>query len=143
MRCARHGVTALAGVADVRPDGWFDQTASSVVPNNPNTSRTVYAPAGSAIPPDEGPGRLVLFETFPASDRYFQDRIDQSRSRGGTPVAVTVCGEMTDVWVDRVTGELVVGWTDRDKGDVLVANSADFTVDSLIEAAEGVSDCCG
>jgi hypothetical protein len=54
-----------------------------------------------------------------------------------------VCGEATEVWLDESTGELIVGWTDRDKSDVLVANTADFTVQELVVAAESVHDCCG
>jgi hypothetical protein len=142
-RCARNGATALAGVADVRPEGWFDRTDSSSVANDPKTSRTVYAAAGVPIPPDEGPGRLVLYETAPGNDQFFRGRVDQSRRRGGSAVTVMVCGEHTEVWVNPSDGELVLGWTDRDKTDVLVANTADFTVDSLVEVAEGVSDCCG
>jgi len=56
---------------------------------------------------------------------------------------VTVCGEATEVWLDETTGELVVGWTDRDKSDVLVANTADFSVQELVDSAERVYDCCG
>jgi hypothetical protein len=36
-----------------------------------------------------------------------------------------------------------VGWTDRDKSDVLVANTADFTVQELVVSAESVYDYCG
>ncbi len=100
-------------------------------------------PAGAAVPPDEGPGRLVLYETLPASDAYVRSRTEQSRSRGGKPIAVTVCGEATEVWLDESTGELILGWTDRDKSDVLVANTADFTVQELVVSAESVYDCCG
>jgi hypothetical protein len=86
---------------------------------------------------------MVLYETLPANDAYLKSRTDQSRSRGGKPVAVTVCGEATEAWLDESTGELVLGWTDRGKSDVLVANAADFTVQELVVSAESVSDCCG
>ena len=142
-RCVRNGATALAGVVEARPDGWSSQAAVPALPGFPNTYGRVYGPAGAAVPPDEGPGRLVLYETLPANDAYLKSRTDRSRSRGGKPIAVTVCGEATEVWLDESTGELVVGWTDRDKSDVLVANSADFTVQGLVNSAESVFDCCG
>ena len=82
-------------------------------------------------------------ETLPASGAYLKFRADQSRSRDGKPTAVTVCGQPAEVWLDESTGELVVGWTDRDKSDVLVANTADFTVQELVVSAESVYDCCG
>ncbi len=85
----------------------------------------------------------MLYETFPASDAYFMSRIEQSRKREGKPIAVTVCGEATEVWRDESMGELIIGWTDRDKSDVLIANTADFTVQELVDAAESVYDCCG
>jgi hypothetical protein len=142
-RCIRQGNAALAGVVEARPDGWSGQGEIGSLPGSSNTYGQVYGPNGVAVPPFEGPGRLALYETAPASDAYFTSRIEQSRTHGGRPLAVTVCGEATEVWRDDSTGELVVGWTDRDKRDVLVANSADFTVQDLIDAAESVYDCCG
>ena len=56
---------------------------------------------------------------------------------------VTVCGEPTEVWVDAATGELVIGWTFRGKSDVLIANTADYTVQQLVDSAEHVYECCG
>ena len=126
-----------------RPDGWSDLSGIESIPGFPNTSGRVYGPEGLTVPPNEGPGRLALYETFPASDAYFRSRIDQSRRRDGKPIAVNVCGEPTEVWLDKSTGELVIGWTDRDKSDVLVANTADFTVQELVNSAESVDDCCG
>lgn len=142
-RCVREGATALAGVVEARPDSWSDLTQVAALPGFPNTWGSVYGPAGAAVPPDEGPGRLVLYETRSANDAYVKSRTDQSRNRGGKPIAVTVCGQATEVWLDESTGELVVGWTDRDKSDVLVANTADFTVQELVVSAESVYDCCG
>jgi hypothetical protein len=142
-RCVRRGATALAGVVETRPPGWSRQTEIAALPGFPNTYGQVSGPAGAAVPPDEGPGRLVLYETLPANDAYFKSRTEQSRNRGGKPIAVTVCGEATEVWLDQSTGELIVGWTDRDKRDVLVANTADFTVPELVDSAESVTDCCG
>jgi hypothetical protein len=142
-RCARAGRAALPGVVEARPDGWFAQAEIAAVPHFPKTSGQIYGPDGVAVPADEGPGRLTLFETFPASDAYFKSRIEQSRKRDGKPIAVTVCGEATQVWQDDSTGELVVGWTDRNKSDVLVANTADFSVKGLVDSAESVYDCCG
>lgn len=112
----------------MRPDDWFDQTGISGLADFPNTSGRVYGPEGVTLPPYEGPGRMVLYETFPASDAYLESRVEQSRKSDGQPVAATVCGEATEVWLDESTGELVLGWTDRDKSEVLVANTADFTV---------------
>lgn len=133
----------MAGVVEVRPDGWFDQESVSELTAFPNTFGRVYGPEGVAVPPDEGPGHLALYETVPADDAYLESRIEQSRKRGGEPVAVTVCGEPTEVWLGESTGELVLGWTDRNKSGVLVANTADFTVQELVDSAESVSDCCG
>lgn len=142
-RCVRAGATAFGGVVESRPDGWFGQAEIAALPGFPSTYGAVYGPDGAAVPPDEGPGRLVLYETSPASDAYVRSRIEQSRNHAGKPIAVTVCGEATEVWLDGSTGELVVGWTDRDKSDVLVANTADFTVQELVDSAESVYDCCG
>jgi hypothetical protein len=141
--CVRQGITALHGVVEALPDGWSDQAEITAVPAFPNTSGEVYGPVGVAVPPDEGPGRLALYETFPANDAYLKSRIDQSRTRGGTSIAVTVCGEATEVWRDASRGELVLGWTDRDKRDVLVGNSADMSIQQLVDSAESVYDCCG
>jgi photosystem II stability/assembly factor-like uncharacterized protein len=142
-RCVRQGVTALRGVIETPLSGWFDHGDTPALHDFPNTSGRVYGPDGVAVPPNEGPSRLALYETFPANDAYFQSRIELSRSRGGTLVAVTVCGEGTDVWQDQATGELVLGWTDRNKSDVLIGNAADFTVQGLVDSAERVYDCCG
>jgi hypothetical protein len=142
-RCVRAGDAAFPGVVEARPDGWSDLTEIAALPDFPNTSERVYGPEGATVPPDEGPGRLALFETFPASNVYFKSRIEQSRKRDGKPTAVTVCGEATEVWLDESTGELVVGWTDRHKSDVLVANTTDFSVKGLVDSAERVYDCCG
>ena len=141
--CARAGASALAGVVESRPAGWSSLAAAPAPAGFPGTSGQVYGPAGSTAPPYEGPGRLVLYETLPASGAYFMSRAEQSRSHGGRPIAVTVCGEATAAWLNDSTGELVVGWTDRDKSEVLVANTADFTVDELVISAESVYDCCG
>jgi hypothetical protein len=143
VRCIRQGTTALRGVVAARPSGWVDLGETAALSDFPSTAGRVYGPDGAAAPPDEGPGRLALYETFPVSDAYLQSRIERSRSGGGTPVAVSICGEATDVWQNQATGELVVGWTDRDKSDVLVGNAADFTVQELVDAAESVYDCCG
>jgi len=142
-RCVRQGTAAFPGVVEAQPDGWFDQSEIATLPDFPTTSGRVYGPDGVAVPPREGPNRLALYEAFPANDAYFKSRIEQSRKRDGKPIAVTVCGEVTEVWLAESTGELIVGWTDRDKTDVLVANTADFTVLELVDSAESVYDCCG
>jgi len=141
--CVRDTTPAMYGVVELRPDGWFDQGAVSELTGFPKTRGRVYGPEGIAVPPDEGPGHLALYETIPASDAYFESRIALSRKNGGEAVAVTVCGEATETWLDESTGELVIGWTDRTKSDVLVANTADFTVQQLVDSAERVYDCCG
>ena len=112
-------------------------------PDFPSLSGREDGPEGITLPPYEGAGRLSLYESFPASNAYFQARIDQSRKSGGKAIEVMVCGEATQVWLDQSSGELVVGWTDRNKSDVLVANLADFTVQELVDSAERVYDCCG
>jgi hypothetical protein len=56
---------------------------------------------------------------------------------------VNVSGEPAEVWVDPSSGELLLGWTIRGKSEVLVGNAVDFTVASLVDSAESVSDCCG
>jgi hypothetical protein len=141
--CIRDTAPAIDGVVELRPEGWFDQGPVSGLPVFPNTRGRVYGPEGTAVPPDEGPGHLALYESFPANDAYFESRIAQSRKNGGEAVAVSVCGEATEVWLDKSSGELVIGWTDRNKSDVLVANTADFTVQELVDSAERVYDCCG
>jgi hypothetical protein len=141
-RCERHGAAAFSGVLDTRPPGWSLIGEIAAIPEFPNTFGGVYGPPGAAVPPNEGPRRIVLYETMPGTDAYFKSRIERSRKRHGKPIAVSVCGEPTSVWLEA-TGELVVGWVDRDKSDVLVANAADLTIQELVDAAEGVSDCCG
>ncbi|MBI3745989.1 MAG: hypothetical protein HY264_05595 [Chloroflexi bacterium] len=142
-RCVRQGKSALAGVVETRPDGWSYRGGITTLPDFPTTDGKVYSPSRVAIPPFEGPGRLALYETSPGSGAYLRSRTELSRNHGGKPIAVAVCGEATEVWRDDSTGELVVGWTDRDKRDVLVGNTADFTVQELVDAAESVYDCCG
>jgi hypothetical protein len=142
-RCGRSGRTAFPGVLDIRPRDWHRQAEITSVPHFPKTFGTVYGPEGLKVPTQEGPGRAVLYETIPGSGAYFKSRSEESASHNARPIAVVVCGEATNVWLDERTGALVVGWTDRDKADVLVANTADFTVLELVAAAEGVSDCCG
>jgi hypothetical protein len=142
--CVRDGPAALAGVVELLPSGWSDQTPDgTVLTDVSNTFGRVYGSVAVEVPPYEGPGRLVLYETFPANDDYLNRRIEQSRKRGGEALAVAVCGEATKVWLDRSSGELFVGWTDRDKTDVLVSNTTDFTVQDLVNTAERVYDCCG
>jgi hypothetical protein len=141
--CGRHGATAFPGVLDTRPPGWSRIGEIRAIPKFPGTSGQVYGPPGEAVPPNEGPRRIVLYETMPGNDAYLKSRIEQSGNKDSKPIAVSVCGEHTMVWLDEATGELVVGWSDRDKVDVLVANTADLTINQLVDAAEGVSDCCG
>jgi len=131
------------GVVEIRPDGWFDQSSLDALVGFPNTTGRVYAPDGITVPPDEGPGRLVLYETFPADEAYLKSRIDASRKHGGRTQAVVVNGDAAEVWLDETTGELLLGWTLPGKSEVLVANTADFTVARLVRSAESVSDCCG
>jgi hypothetical protein len=139
----RQGESAAKGVLDYRPEGWFDQGEVPVPADFATTTGRLYGPGTMTTPPYEGSGRIALYESFPADDAYFQSRIDQSRLDGGVPTAVTICGEATEVWSIESTGELIVGWTDRSKSDVLVANTADFTIEQLLESAERVYDCCG
>ena len=141
-RCARHG-PAFHGVLEARPPGWVAIGEIAALPRFPNTFGQVYGPAGAAVPPNEGPGRIVLYETMPGDDAYLKSRIERSSKEHGNPIAVSVCGEATNVWLDSATGELVVGWVDREKTQVLVANTADLTVTELVDSAESVSDCCG
>jgi hypothetical protein len=141
--CIRQPDPAGLGVLDQRPESWYDQGEAPTPSGFPDIRTRVYGPQGLTIPPFEGPGRIVLYESFPANPAYFESRIEESRRAGGTSTAATVCGEATEVWLNASTGELIVGWTDRDKSDVLVANVADFTMQQLIESAERVYDCCG
>jgi hypothetical protein len=142
-RCARSGKTAFPGVLEARPRGWFQEGEIPSLRHFPKTFGTVYGPEGVKVPPYEGPGRVVLYETIPGSDAYFRRRSEDSAKRHGRPIAVAVCGQATTLWLDEATGAMVIGWTDRDKADVLVANTADFDVKELVAAAESVSDCCG
>jgi hypothetical protein len=141
--CGRQGSAAFPGVVDAPPDGWFDQGEIATLHGFATTYGRVYGPDGIAVPPREGPSRLALYETVPANNAYFKSRIEQSRKHHGKPIDVTVCDEATEAWLTKSTGELIVGWTDRDKSDVLVANTADFTVQQLVDTAERVYDCCG
>lgn len=134
---------ALAGIIELRPDGWTMLSNGVGVPGFPDIQWSVYGPAGPEVPRHEGPGRLVLYEAWPPSDAYVQSRITASRHAEGKGVAVTVCGDRTEVWTNASTGELLVGWTFRGKSDVLVANAADYSVEELIQSAERVYDCCG
>jgi hypothetical protein len=134
---------ALAGIVELRPEGWTMLGNGVGVPGFPDLQWSVYGPSGPEVPRQEGPGRLVLYEAWPPSDAYVQSRVAASRKTGGVGVAVTVCGNRTELWTNQSTGELLVGWTDRGKSDVLVANTADLSPDELIQAAERVSDCCG
>jgi hypothetical protein len=135
--------SAFPGVVEVRPDGWFYKIGLEALVGFPNTSGGVYGPDEVAVPPDEGPGRLALYETFPADEAYLRSRIEASRKHGGRAEAVVVNGHAAEVWLDESTGELLLGWTLPGKSDVLVANTADFTVARLVKSAESVSDCCG
>jgi hypothetical protein len=134
---------AFPGVLEARPPGWSGIGEIAALPHFPNTFGQVYGPAGAAVPPNEGPGRIVLYETMPGNDAYLRSRLERSGNKHGKPIAVSVCGEATNIWLDEATGELVVGWVDRDKTDVLVANAADLTIKELVDSAESVSDCCG
>jgi hypothetical protein len=133
----------LAGIVDLRPDGWTMLDNGFDVAGFKGIEWSVYGPTDDVIPPNEGPRRLALYETWPRNAAYFKSRISKSRNAGGEAVAVTVCGEQTQVWINQWTGELVIGWTDRGKTDVLVGNLADFTVQQLVDSAEHVFDCCG
>ena len=131
------------GVVEVRPDGWSYEIGLAAPAGFPNTSGQVYGPDEIAVPPDEGPGRLALYETFPADEAYLESRIEASRKHGGRAQAVVVNGDAAEVWLDETTGDLLLGWTLPGKSEFLVANTADFTVAQLVKSAESVSDCCG
>jgi len=133
----------FSGVVEVRPDGWSYRVGVDAPVGFPNTTGVVYGPDEIAIPPAEGPGRLVFYETFPADEAYLESRIEASRKHGGRAQAVVVNGDAAEVWLDETTGELLLGWTLPGKSEVLVANTADFTVAQLVKSAESVSDCCG
>ena len=134
---------AFTGILETRPEGWFFQVVGFEVAGFPATHGHVYGPEGLEVPPEEGPGRIVLYETIPASRAYLDYRIDLSRDRGGSARSVTVNGQPAEVWVDDGTGELLLGWELSGKSEVLVANDADYTVEQLVESAESVADCCG
>ena len=133
----------FSGVVEVRPDGWFDKSGLESLVGFPNTSGKVYGPDDVAVPPDEGPKRLALYETIPADEAYLQGRIQASRKHGGRAQAVVLNGVAAEVWLDKTTGELLLGWTLPGKSELLVANMADFTVAQLVKSAESISDCCG
>ena len=141
--CDKGDGAAAPGIVEVRPTGWFDQGDIPAPDGFPTVRGRVYGPEGTAVPPHEGPGHLALYEMTPASDAYFTSRIGLARAAAAEPTPVTVCGQPTQVWTTPSTGELVLGWTDRDKSEVLVGNTADFTIEQLVNSAESVSDCCG
>ena len=134
---------AMTGVLDVRPEGWSQLDVELPVDDFPGYLAQVYGPSGEIDPPFEGPGRIVLYEVFEETNPYLEYRIGQSEANGGEPVDVTVNGQPAEVWVDGDSGELVLGWTHRGKSDVLVANTADFSIQELVAAAEGLGECCG
>jgi hypothetical protein len=133
----------FTGVVEILPDGWSYQNGLEALVGFPNTNGRVYGPDEIAVPLDEGPGRVALYETFPADRAYLESRIEASRKHGGRAQAVVVNGDAAEVWLDETTGELLLGWTLPGKSEVLVANTADFTVAQLVKSAESVSDCCG
>lgn len=133
----------FTGVLEVRPGGWFHQADLGAPVGFPKTFGELYGPDKVSVPPNEGPGRLAFYETIPADDGYLGSRIDASRNHGGRAQAVVVNGQAAEVWIDEASGELLLGWTLPGKSEVLVANSADFTVEQLVTSAESVADCCG
>jgi hypothetical protein len=133
----------FAGVVEVRPYGWFYKSDLDALVGFPDTAGRVYGPDKSAVPPNEGPAKLVLYETIPADEAYLESRIDASRKRGGRPQTIVLHGVPAEVWLDQTKGELLLGWRLPGKSEVLVANTADFTVPQLVKSAESVSDCCG
>jgi hypothetical protein len=134
---------ALAGIVELRPAGWTMLSNGVGVPGFASVQWSVYGPAGPEVPREEGPGRLVLYEAWPPSDAYFEQRVATSQKAGGEGIDVTVCGDRTELWTSSSTGEILVGWTYRGKSDVLVANVADYTAEQLVQSAERVYDCCG
>jgi hypothetical protein len=134
---------AMTGVLDVRPEGWSHLDVVLPVDDFPGYLAQVYGPSGDTEPPFEGPGRIVLYEVFEETNPYLEYRIGQSEANGGQPVDVTVNGQPAEVWVDGDSGELVLGWTHRGKSDVLVANTADYSIQELVASAEGLGECCG
>jgi hypothetical protein len=134
---------AFPGVVEVQPGGWSYKVGLDAPVGFPNTIGRVYGPDEIAVPPDEGPGRLAFYATFPADEAYLKSRIEASGNHGGRAQAVVVNGDAAEVWLDEASGELLLGWTLPGKSEVLVANTADFTVAQLVKAAESVSDCCG
>ena len=133
----------FAGVVEVRPDDWFRQADLDSPVGFPKTFGEVYGPDKISVPPNEGPGRLAFYETIPADNAYLESRIAAARKHGGRAQAVVVNGHAAEVWIDEASGELMLGWTLPGKSEVLVANTADFTVEQLVKSAESVSDCCG
>jgi hypothetical protein len=130
-------------VVEVRPDDWFRQADLDSPVGFPKTFGEVYGPDKISVPPNEGPGRLAFYETIPADNAYLESRIAAARKHGGRAQAVVVNGHAAEVWIDEASGELMLGWTLPGKSEVLVANTADFTVEQLVKSAESVSDCCG
>src|SRR5258706_14582885 len=47
-RCVRQGSTALAGVVEGRPDGWFYESGIASLPGFPTTYGQLYGPPGGA-----------------------------------------------------------------------------------------------
>lgn len=128
---------------ELLPSGWSSLRDIEGLNDIPTVNAHVYGPDGESVPPSEGPGRVAIYETFPESSSYLDSRIERSRDRGGHPIAVDVNGVPAEVWVDEETGELVLGWTLRGQSEVLVANTADYTVEMLVQAAENLGECCG
>jgi hypothetical protein len=127
-----HFLRAPAGLAELRglPAGWLLRAETDVADSPTGRWLRTYSPA--AVPPTgTSKGRIDLYQAFggPASI-----------SGGEEQRTVTVNGQRATQYRSTPDGELVLVWMLGTDGLALVANEADFSVETLVELAESTTE---
>jgi hypothetical protein len=123
----------------VMPPGWRLQAAFQLDAGPPPTWVEIDAVAAVDPRPGEGPGQLVLYQSFGLSPEWTDNRAEKSRERGGVPQPVTFRGAPATVWVDDASGELLLAWDAGGRSYGLIGNAEDMTVAQLVTYAESVA----
>jgi hypothetical protein len=123
----------------VSPPGWKLQAAFQLDAGPPPTWVEIYAATAVNPQPGEGPGQLVLYQSFGSSPEWTDNRAEKSRERGGVPQPVTFHGAPATVWVDDASGELLLAWDAGGRSYGLIGNAEDMTVAQLVTYAESVA----
>jgi hypothetical protein len=121
------------------PPGWSLQAAWELDPGPPPIWVEIYGAEPIDPNGDEGPGRLVLYQSFGIIGEWTDTRAAKSDQRGGVPVPVTFQGSAATVWVDASSGELLLAWDASGRSYGLIGNLADMTVDDLVTFAGSVA----